>query len=406
MSNNKRGAPDRTLSKEQSRYLRTIVEGEFTTHVSTNDPNFKGYKTISGWVSDKVQSILNSEGFKGDAEADPEGMKRTITTRFRNHYNNKLKKDHIAALAASTTTASTASLPLVNDRFIKLLLPPLTGRQLYEAENKEGIIKQSSGGGVAEYQRLLKIAWDGLDEDEKDEWVQRAEVEEHDLEQNRILLRDNLASQLTRICCDARFGGMTMFMQVSYRQLDGKIKSFSAEGGLPDAALFLDDEQSKSAYSSFTRAWRQHSNAALPHSKESRSSSPDVPIPRNANGMPVFPEVDSGSTPHVALSAIITAYLEEVWTYSRADLGRDDESLPWNDVAACPEEFYDVDSFPFLSFVKADLKDPVVRRQAGRRSVRLGLGLRTDSARATRVLPPQLVPQLRLSNISSYHNYD
>ncbi|KZV59867.1 hypothetical protein PENSPDRAFT_379656 [Peniophora sp. CONT] len=177
-----RGAKSTKLSPSQVSLVRAIVDGDFADHVREVDSTFKGFGTVSGWVDGKVKGILNMPEIRSNADEDPKGFTKSISNMFRNHYNNVLKKSYRLGLS-STGDPSSQALPPVDDGFVKLLLPPLTGRHLYEAENKAALNEQRVAGGVGNYQHVLKVAWDGLDGDARSEWEQRARDEEGNIDQ-------------------------------------------------------------------------------------------------------------------------------------------------------------------------------------------------------------------------------
>ncbi|KAI0026689.1 hypothetical protein K488DRAFT_75159, partial [Vararia minispora EC-137] len=88
-------------TKLQNTDVDAILHGEFSDHVHKVDPAFGGYHTVRQWVSNRAGKIIEDETVFGPVSEDrKKALKDAIVIKFRNYYNNNLKKK--AGVGAST----------------------------------------------------------------------------------------------------------------------------------------------------------------------------------------------------------------------------------------------------------------------------------------------------------------
>ncbi|KAI0026747.1 hypothetical protein K488DRAFT_75113, partial [Vararia minispora EC-137] len=328
-------------TKSQNTYVDAILHGEFSDHVHKVDPAFGGYHTVRQWVSNRAEEIMDDETVFGLVSEDrKKSLKDAIVIKFRNYYNNNLKKK--AGVGASTVRQST-----LDPDFWKLLLPGPTARQNFEHSIKDDIMEVVRSTG-ANYQTVLKEKWEALSEDEQKSW--NLTVTKHDAQRNFETFHGNIAGLLSEVCQSGILGKAQMMLALSTRagELDEVIVRSCFVRFTNDGVSLNSDEKGSAARAEFMKAWSLYANKTTPRSSASMiHPSAKVRIPFNEDGVPIFPEVD---VQNIDIRGTISAYLNAVWKFSRPGQVLDDSV--WGAIQTDPSSFFDTVRFSL------DLENP------------------------------------------------
>ncbi|KAI0026542.1 hypothetical protein K488DRAFT_75269, partial [Vararia minispora EC-137] len=346
-------APD-GWTKSQNRDVDAILHGEFSDHVRKVDPAFGGYHTVREWVSNRADNIINDESiFDLVSEDRKKPLKDAIVTKFRNYYNNNLKKK-----AAVSTLAATGRQSQLDPDFRRLLLPTGTARQAFEHSIKDDIVDIVRTTG-ANYQTVLKEKWDALSEEERRGWDQPSgTVTKHNVQRNFETFNANVGTLLSQVCESGSLGKAQMMLTSSTRAGDSDevIVRTCFVRFTDDGVSFAGDEEGSVVHDELMRAWSVYANKTTPRSSSSESTthpSAKVTIPLNEDGIPIFPDVDMQN---VDIRGTISAYLSAVWECSRPGEALDNSI--WERIQADLSSFFDTSRFSI------DLENPAIATKA------------------------------------------
>ncbi|KAI0316759.1 hypothetical protein OF83DRAFT_1172569 [Amylostereum chailletii] len=303
------GRKPTTLSREQTTHVKMFLPA-FEEQVQRLDPTFQGHCTeLTTWKKSTANEILRSELFAEDI-ADVESGRKVkawmdaVMRIFINHQNNNMKR--AAGSGASEHGISSSDFR----SFVNLFLPNETGRQLFEDEHKDELITKSSC--VGEYQKLLKTMWNGLDEDGQG--------------RSTTPRPGKLSATSTEIThC--------------FKNDNGSLNSSIIQiHSTPDIVDFGRSRNEDAPFKAFTNLWQGFSHRALPRCTLAADDK-SIDIPRNTDGIPVFPEVDLELTLVGKIRTVLTAYFDALWAHS-CSAGASEE-LPWPSIKVNPSGFYD-----------------------------------------------------------------
>ncbi|VDC03837.1 unnamed protein product [Peniophora sp. CBMAI 1063] len=334
---------DRVLNVDQAEAIASILHNEFLPIIRQNDPEFSGFAAVSKWVAERRSAILSDDPLfasTGVPDQDKK-LKSVVDRRFRNYYHGVRVRESPLGKA-----------------ILKHLVPHPTGLQLFEQDVKQESADDDDDA-KAQSSRLKK-QYKALDKPVHDTYEKEAEKIAKDVDQNRRKLINNFKTLLDVLCRDELFGGMAAITFFSFRDLDtNEIQPALCDGRVADdGPKFGERDDEASALTTLANAWREYSELAIPY-QSPRSVSPDhdhLSIPRNSQGIPVFPDVDLMNINPNKLEEVVINYYQAVWGHS-GDL-RLPHDLPWDDLVRNAPDFYDIDGYSYLCFDKDRLRQP------------------------------------------------
>ncbi|KAJ7505904.1 hypothetical protein B0H11DRAFT_2220538 [Mycena galericulata] len=315
---------DPTFTDAQLTFLKTY-EAEFRAYMLANSGGDKaqGQAAAKKWKDENCPALLAK--IKTDYPYPTLWSRSTtdgdVKAYIRRYFGNLLHGNLVRTGALQPVTAPSNNALFTVSR-------PATGRELFAKEQRDDIMEQSKnlkkpGANTAGcYQAALKMAWDNEDDEVKAKYQLAAEEQAAagmNIPQNQLDFERNIGGTLQDLCNGA-LGPAEMVLLASFRNASGGISTFVVEGH---------SEQNDRSFSDFyptfpvlRKSWDSFSEEVLPAALTDRTDW--NMIPRNSEGIPIFPSVD--------LDNITRSSLAQVTEF---------------DVAQTPDDFYDTTQFSF-----------------------------------------------------------
>ncbi|KAJ7606587.1 hypothetical protein DFH06DRAFT_1347968 [Mycena polygramma] len=307
--------------------------------------------TVAAWKETTALEILQSPLFKGNlaskSDDDKKGADLVVwKERIKKKFGNRVTADS-KKKAKSPSSASGF-----------LTFAPMSAMALFEKENRllltaqanEQVSKMQHRMAVC-YPSCVEKMWNTLGEDEQTTYQKRADQTPQSVLTNQADFPRAAQEALTTLCRSGHVGKLELMAFWAYREPDGALRhgiiDAHASEDVPDMADTTDWDEKVCGL------WQQFAKKYIPTASVAQSTR----IPRNAEGIPVFPTVDLQSrTPQDVwnVSAVMTEYLAELWA-----LQWDKAPLPWHKL--CQDGiYYDSQKFspPFQFTAPASLQLP------------------------------------------------
>ncbi|KAJ6523431.1 hypothetical protein DFH09DRAFT_1420784 [Mycena vulgaris] len=341
-------AGDGTFTDAQLVYLKTL-QSDFKSYVlkhSNGDKN-SAEKAAKTWKDENVPEIFVK--IKADYPYPSLWKKSTIDGAVKGYIRRYFGNFLQGTLVRTGALQSSVAEPTHNAIFTAPR--PLTARQLYERDEKDGVLtladslKQTTGGNAAGcYQSALKTLWTTTQPDikEKYEEAARSQALTVDISRNQRDFETNIGGTLQDLCTNGALGPAEMVLLASFRAPSGELATFVVHGHSDEnQRSFTDFAPSFSAVRS---QWDAFSAQVLPRRSLKDREDWDT-IPTNATGVPIFPAVDFEETTRSGLIQITDLFLRVSWDHTWPS---DDvyDSLPYEELAKRPDDFYDTQLFP------------------------------------------------------------
>ncbi|KAJ7513290.1 hypothetical protein B0H11DRAFT_2213804 [Mycena galericulata] len=337
---------DPTFTDAQLTFLKTY-EAEFRAYMLANSGGDKaqGQTAAKKWKDENCPAILAK--IKTDYPYPTLWSRSTtdgdVKAYIRRYFGNLLHGNLVR-------TGALQPVPAPSNNALFTASRPATGRELFAKEQKDDIMEQSKnlkkpGANTAGcYQAALKMAWDNEDDEVKAKYQLAAEEQAAagmNIPQNQLDFERNIGGTLQDLCNGA-LGPAEMVLLASFRNASGGISTFVVEGH---------SEQNDRSFSDFyptfpvlRKSWDSFSEEVLPAALTDRTDW--NMIPRNSEGIPIFPSVDLDNITRLSLAQVTELYLRVCWDNSWPS-DKVYPTLPLSDVAQTPDDFYDTTQFSF-----------------------------------------------------------
>ncbi|KAF4604137.1 hypothetical protein EYR40_001321 [Pleurotus pulmonarius] len=323
------------------------------------DPQFTGTNNktkITNLKKKWANDILKHELFRDklDANVSLEIWRERIQRVFTNHVINRMKK-RVSTTATPLQSKQTSHCSCGGSRDFVTLSTRMSGRQLFEKENRELITakasklvaENTSTSIVGSYQQTLKQMWDSEDTD-RAEYDERAEVLSSDVSKNQALFPREAWSALSSLCQSGKLGDAEMFLLYAFRSEEGHIE---LDGhSKHNERRFLDELPDLSK--TIEESWPRFANTVIPTIKRSA-----IDISHDENGVPQFPDIDLDVISAGLLVDVIQAYLKELWVHSWLPHVPATD-IPWEILNAHPDKYFkNASALPAIVF-QAEISRP------------------------------------------------
>ncbi|KAF6746619.1 hypothetical protein DFP72DRAFT_1050666 [Ephemerocybe angulata] len=333
---------------------------------------------------------------QGDEQASLEHGKQLklwidhIMGFFTNKYHQVYLKRHLSSASTQPTTTVTSLEALPGsaqdlDRIHKairrafvILKGRYTAREhwvdahLLEIEDEVkrlGAIEQDkvdrkkrlSGGAL----RNVAIAtlWNGLTDDEKDLWDLQEESFASDIEENQKYFPFIMAEAFREMCARKNLGSVLVKFGFALRHSDGTLTCGITHTGydaLSDEVLSFVPDDNKQREDE----WRVLADQLIPRRPE-----PNVKLPTDATGAPIFPSVDLLAVSAAQLQEHFIQYFNELWDQTwPSEPGM--VSIPLHDIITHPDVYIDLEKYPLPSTIRPtgvretmDLAEMIIKLQ-------------------------------------------
>ncbi|KAL0566642.1 hypothetical protein V5O48_015363 [Marasmius crinis-equi] len=309
----------------------------------------------------------------------PEQWGNAVANRLKNVRNNKIIKGNlktaiatvqVANAAANNNTTSSLKPNLTSGKSLDVVRELLkihtlkTGKEIFEREMSDDIKARAAqkrsetlilNPGAA-YQLALSESWAKADKDAFEARVEKNSV--GDMFENQSELSRLFYSALTAVCESGYFGPCEMVLLVGFRDRDNKPVAEHVDASFePDMNdIFLRDDQKLTEQ--LNDAWCDYINTQIPMHVSPSDDNGDMreeETPRNAAGVPIFPEVDVDKITFDAFKRTYAKWLQMLWEYSWPKDSRM-PALPTADLQSHPHLFYNTDQYKFpVPLTSADL---------------------------------------------------
>ncbi|KAJ7692259.1 hypothetical protein B0H17DRAFT_1200594 [Mycena rosella] len=311
----------------------------------------------TGASSDPIldQATLDTSGRPLEA---PAVWIRRINKKFENHKKTKVAQKAMSDFKASIspTVASTSSGAVPQDirgevakRFFRRRTK--TGRDLMAVERGEELEARAAASAadagvepLAKYQPCKSDMWAALTSKEREDYDKRAEEGANDIALNQEGFRAAMLEEMTAICTGGMIGDAEITVLFSFREATGKLicgqlHAHSAHNS-EDIGQNIKEQWDKTL-----DYWSEFAARVIPVPDSVNPKVASVSIPRNGDGIPVFPRLDLKATTPVIVVGVLKAYIGELWDLC----GRAEKSVAWDDLPC-----YDANIF----FLPVALRDP------------------------------------------------
>ncbi|KAJ6563393.1 hypothetical protein DFH09DRAFT_1278994 [Mycena vulgaris] len=347
-------AGDGTFTDAQLMYLKTLLP-DFKSYVlkhSNGDRN-SAEKAAKTWKDENIPEIFGK--IKAEYPCPSLWKKSTIDGGVKGYIRRYFGEFLQGTLVRTGALQLSVAEPTHNAIFTAPR--PLTARQLYERDEKDGVLtladslKQTTGGNAAGcYQSALKTLWTTTQPDIKGKYEEaaRSQALTVDISRNQRDFEANIGGTLQDLCTNGALGPAEMVLLASFRTPSGELATFVVHGHSDENQRSFTDFAP--GFSAVRSQWDAFSAQPLPRRSLKDREDWDT-IPTNATGVPVFPAVDFEETTRSGLIQIIDLFRRVSWAVNHHEnhtWPSDDvyDSLPYEELAKRPDDFYDTQLFP------------------------------------------------------------
>ncbi|THU85772.1 hypothetical protein K435DRAFT_868971 [Dendrothele bispora CBS 962.96] len=301
-------------------------------------------------TGERSLSIEDLDHNKEQAEKN----RQTWKDKVRDFYRNKLRdwRNHFSSESAE------GMKPAKDDQSAyellkKVLFTSFGPRDLFAQENADQVrerrdeliaerpeLKSNNG---APYQLAISELWAVADQAS---YVTRAKEQFTDLERDEVKLSRALHWFLNTL--SPKLGEIEMKLVYAYRHNRGGISVQSVDAACKSRANFDDKFESDhdKTWDLFSNDFLRWADKHIPqHAPKDPKPRSVLDIPKNLEGIPVFPNGKSSELTVAVMKDILTAYFKTLWFHSwPADLHMG--AIPWSGVTEHPEDYYDLNRLP------------------------------------------------------------
>ncbi|KAJ7152220.1 hypothetical protein C8R43DRAFT_950830 [Mycena crocata] len=305
-----------------------VNESRFTpaqdAHIATFLPTYAhvtrtaSHAELKVWKMTHFQQILDSPLFKGQLPTTAQDPVRGTDetgwfTRLVRKFSNYVDRD--------------------NKRLEKkrglLAFSPLSGFALFARDHNAAIlanIQDSSSKAPRTYAACHQEMWTSLSEEIRNEYHARAAATPA-IEVNQPQFADAASRALNELCRSGAVGPLEIKAFWAFRNINGELEHgvINAHGA--------DNVEDMEEGGEFLDLWKNFSHGAIPRPGVVE----DIRIPRNTDGIPVFPDVKLEKLSGEKVREILERYLSELWQHAWPGY----MTPPWTEMGSNPEMFYD-----------------------------------------------------------------
>ncbi|KAJ7831374.1 hypothetical protein B0H13DRAFT_2371476 [Mycena leptocephala] len=299
----------------------------------------------ANWKATTANTIVNSPLFKGhlaSEEEDPvhggtpekwlacEGQIQECGTAVKKAMANGAP---VPRASNATAGPSTATAPAASSGKSFFQRPTLTAKRLFEIEKKLTIMiaaaaaaKEKGAQRVIEcYQPCKKKIWDALTDEEREDYVVRAETLQHDIGINQQSFMDFIWFDMDSFVKSGLFGPITLTLLYGGRT--PKCQLFSGYSSAhSDANAKFFDESMPDWEPAVMGPFRKYLESVFPPPRLAAVVEHEIPL--DGDGTPLFPELDLDATPATVVASILREFVQRLWAHFRPA-----EPFSWNGAA-------------------------------------------------------------------------
>ncbi|KAJ7695546.1 hypothetical protein B0H14DRAFT_2588490 [Mycena olivaceomarginata] len=372
-------APDSKFTPPQLAHIASYYAEWDEVYANKQD---KTGDTPARWKNKTADAILKSPLFFNQLPTVEEDSSRGTTLdkwkkRLVERFKNKKTQDNLKGSNSrpspsnanagggshATHSQSSEVSPLASARSF-FMRPTLTGRRLVEIEEKEEIMKDANARAKAEKEKIMKdanaradlleeieekekimqearaksmpraiqfykpavkAAWNALSVEEQEEFNERALALRNDVGINQASFEAAIWTETEDFLKTGQFGDMTITILFGYRTPDDELRRGHVSSTSASVGKRFDDPGS--VWDEVYQRWADFTEAALP--PKTVKSSSEIDIPLDADGTPIFPEVDLDATPAATVALTIKEFVRRLWAHRRPC-----DSFTWDKAAA------------------------------------------------------------------------
>ncbi|KAJ7907146.1 hypothetical protein B0H13DRAFT_1879857 [Mycena leptocephala] len=211
--------------------------------------------------------------------------------------------------------------------------PTLTVKRLFEIEKKlttmiaaTAAAKEKGAHHVIEcYQPCKKKIWDALTDEEREDYVVRAETLQHDIGINQQSFMDFIWFDMDSFVKSGLFGPITLTLLYGGRT--PKCQLFSGYSSAhSDANAKFFDESMPDWEPAVMGPFRKYLESVFPPPRLAAVVEHEIPL--DGDGTPLFLELDLDATPATVVASILREFIQRLWAHFRPA-----EPFSWNGAA-------------------------------------------------------------------------
>ncbi|KAJ7115661.1 hypothetical protein C8R44DRAFT_855012 [Mycena epipterygia] len=316
----------------------------------------RGRSDETTWKRTTVDSLLEDPAFKDKLPSEAEDAKNgacaaTWTQRLKDKFKNYKPKQQKAdsnpnatggaSTAAKAKVGVTPSSSTTRTRFFGR--PTLSASRLFEIENKEVINKAAAAEATAKgsrrsighFQPCKKKMWEGLSDDAQAKYKNRAEELQNDVKSNQDGFNTAIWDDMDTFVRSGAFGSeFTMTLMWGMRDpQDRMVRGRASVHSVNNRPYFEESEGGDQVW----ELYKSYTEIALP-ARVSTALDTEYHIPLNADGIPVFPDINLMNTAPAAVASALKQFIRRVWEHCRPS----QPSFSWDEAAVQ----YDKARFP------------------------------------------------------------
>ncbi|KZP02832.1 hypothetical protein FIBSPDRAFT_905497 [Athelia psychrophila] len=349
-------APRDSFTKAQADWIKALVPA-YLAKIGALKPHLPGQPTprddtdISKFVPSQWASFEVKFGEELGATSEGESVWKTrFFAKFRNAKSQSLLKSG----AKPTKAVLFFRPPPDSNRGRDLFREQKTDVINLSVTQKRTTTGEDSKAHAGLFQRELKQEWDALSEDEQREWHDKASStavsDATNIERrlklfyysNQEAFSDMITEALESLIGDGahQVGPATFLVLYGMRKPNNKLALGAV--GVRSVGSDADFLAEYSDAASVIDHWNNYCAVNLPNSYQAADQ---VVVSRDSEGRPVLPLFDPELDPAAVGRSLLTGFLEVMWE-DACLMEAGTSSLPWEDLAAHPEDYIEHSIIP------------------------------------------------------------
>ncbi|KAF4609768.1 hypothetical protein D9613_012050 [Agrocybe pediades] len=318
-----------------------------------NPENKRHCKDVGKLKKEFAEDLMKTPEFSAEnldtSEHTRKDWEKTLSKRYANYEYRQAQK----ALSSSDGSSSKKRHSKVNnvtpfmlfdddisprEHFISKLDPEEL-RELYK-----GVSQDKGIPACAARNQVISELWNNADQQQE---AADLEVLKSNVGSNQKHFPGRAMQSMEKMIVSGRLGSCLLSMAWAFRDPEtSSVKAGRVNIGFDSVHNDILDH----IYAGDAEDWLNYANITLPKHTPKVATT----IPRDENGLPLFPSFNQDETHPAAMKQIVRDYLILLWDYTMGD-ARDAIALPWNDITIHPENYYDEWKFPYTIRAMEDL---------------------------------------------------
>ncbi|KJA19674.1 hypothetical protein HYPSUDRAFT_204412 [Hypholoma sublateritium FD-334 SS-4] len=265
---------------------------------------------LTAWKQRRAQEIMDLPEFRGEldfSEIPEVQWCKVIVAKFTNTWNTKIvgkavkivKKGKVKHAVEAGLETVTENEDCQNEDELKLE----TAKIMKERRAEPSFTAPARNMALA-------TLWQGLTSAQKDMWHRRSQMMADDIVTNRQEFPTLIAETLQALCDRGRLGTTIMALNYAFRD---------EHDGLVSGAVYVGTDVSKKmkcvtpmkTHDEWFNLWKEHAQEVVPESVASRH----VLVKMNADGFPLFPEIQERKANPEQVAGSLIAYITALWVF-------------------------------------------------------------------------------------------